>query len=91
MPNTVTFFELIPIFPSFREQTAWQSQLNGVSIHCRPCTNVCVQTPVIANRTDVLLFQSPPLNASLGLVGPVVAKLFAESNATDTDFVVKVP
>ena len=43
-----------------------------------------------ADRADVLVFESEPLNEDLTLSGAVVAHLFASSEGTDTDFVVKL-
>ena len=41
-------------------------------------------------RSDVLIFQTPPLDQDTGVIGPVVVKLFAASSATDTDFTAKL-
>lgn len=47
------------------------------------------QTPV-ENRADVLTFTSAPLTNALAVTGHISAVLYVSSNATDTDFTVKV-
>ncbi|MCS5661527.1 MAG: CocE/NonD family hydrolase, partial [Dehalococcoidia bacterium] len=41
-------------------------------------------------RNDVLVYTSEPLKKELEVTGPVVAKIFAETDVTDTDFTVKL-
>ena len=40
----------------------------------------------LASRHDVLIFQTPPLEADTEVTGPVTVKLWAASSAVDTDF-----
>ena len=47
------------------------------------------QTP-LAHRRDVLVYQTPPLENELEVIGPVVLKLWAASSAPDTDFRAKL-
>ena len=42
------------------------------------------------HRPDVLVYQTPPLEQDLEIVGPVVLKLWAASDAPDTDFTAKL-
>ena len=42
------------------------------------------------NRSDVLLFTTPVLQAPLEVVGNITVKLWASSSARDTDFIVKL-
>jgi putative CocE/NonD family hydrolase len=44
----------------------------------------------LAARTDVLAFQTPPLEADLTLIGPLEADLWVETDGPDTDFTVKL-
>src|SRR5262245_2688304 len=44
----------------------------------------------VEGRQDVLVYTSEPLAASLEVTGPVVVKLFAATNALDTDFTAKL-
>ena len=41
-------------------------------------------------RADVLVFQTPPLEEDVQLVGPIQVKLFCSSTGVDTDFTVKL-
>ena len=43
-----------------------------------------------ANRPDVIVFQTEPLNDDLTMAGPVIANLNVSMTGTDADFVVKV-
>ncbi|HTE85879.1 MAG TPA: CocE/NonD family hydrolase [Dehalococcoidia bacterium] len=44
----------------------------------------------LAARHDVLVFQTPPLDRDLTLIGPVSVNLWASSSAIDTDFTAKL-
>ncbi len=44
----------------------------------------------LAERDDVLVFQTPPLEAALVVTGAIVAELFVSSDCPDTDFTVKL-
>ncbi|MEX2178310.1 MAG: CocE/NonD family hydrolase [Gemmatimonadaceae bacterium] len=44
----------------------------------------------LAERQDVLSFQTPPLAEDLELTGPISARLWIASNCPDTDFTVKL-
>jgi putative CocE/NonD family hydrolase len=41
-------------------------------------------------RQDVLVFQTPPLEEDVTVIGPISVRLFASSTATDTDFTAKL-
>ena len=43
-----------------------------------------------AQRSDVLVFQTDPLEESLTIAGPISPKLFVATSGTDSDFVVKL-
>jgi putative CocE/NonD family hydrolase len=43
-----------------------------------------------ASRTDVLVYQTEPLEAPLRLAGEPIANLFASTSGTDSDWVVKI-
>jgi putative CocE/NonD family hydrolase len=49
----------------------------------------CDQRP-LKDRTDILVFQTPPLERDLVLAGPAHAELWIASDAPDTDFVVRL-
>ena len=44
----------------------------------------------LADRDDVLVFQTPPLEHDVTVVGPVTARLHISSDCVDTDFMVKL-
>lgn len=44
----------------------------------------------IESRSDVLTFSTAPLEHETEVTGPIVAKLYAASSATDTDFIVRL-
>ena len=44
----------------------------------------------LADRADVLVFETPPLDADLEVTGPVVVNLWVSSSAPDTDFTAKL-
>ena len=51
---------------------------------CRP------PFPLLADRNDVLVFQTGPLTSDIEVTGPVTVKLWASSGAVDTDFTAKL-
>jgi putative CocE/NonD family hydrolase len=44
----------------------------------------------IERRDDILVFSTEPLSEDLEVTGPIQARLFASSSATDTDWTVKL-
>ncbi len=46
--------------------------------------------PLLADREDVLVFQSEPLAEAVELTGPVKVRLWVSSSAPDTDFTAKL-
>ncbi|MCW5980091.1 MAG: CocE/NonD family hydrolase [Bryobacteraceae bacterium] len=49
-----------------------------------------VDTRIGAIRDDVLVYQTPPLDADVELTGPIEAKLFAATSARDTDWMMRI-
>jgi uncharacterized protein len=47
------------------------------------------QRPV-ENRSDVLVYSTPPLDSDVEVTGPVLVELFVSSSAVDTDFTAKL-
>src|SRR5205814_7339417 len=43
-----------------------------------------------ATRPDVLVYNTPPLEQDVEVVGPITAKLFAATSARDTDWMVRL-
>ncbi|MBW2305560.1 MAG: CocE/NonD family hydrolase [Deltaproteobacteria bacterium] len=50
----------------------------------------CKGTLPLAARSDVLVFETPPLDEDMEVTGPLVVKLWASSSAVDTDFTAKL-
>ncbi len=46
--------------------------------------------PLLADRSDVLVFQTAPLERGIEATGPVEVKLWVSSSAVDTDFTAKL-
>ncbi len=44
----------------------------------------------LSSRNDILVFQTPPLDADIEVTGPVFARLFVSSDCPDTDFTIKL-
>lgn len=47
----------------------------------------CVRTE---NRSDVLVYTTPPLDESMMIMGPVTAEIYAATDSKDTDFMMRV-
>ncbi len=45
---------------------------------------------LLAHRSDILVYQTPPLEREIEVTGPIQFKLFASSTAPDTDWFVKL-
>jgi hypothetical protein len=50
----------------------------------------CKDNLPLSARRDVLVFQTPPLEEDVVIVGPITVKLWASSIAADTDFTAKL-
>ena len=57
---------------------------------CRADFWLCTDTRPLSARNDVVVFQTPPLAADVEVTGPLVVKLWASSDALDTDFTAKL-
>jgi len=57
---------------------------------CRADFWLCTDTLPLSARNDVVVFQTPPLDADVEVTGPLVVKLWASSDALDTDFTAKL-
>lgn len=56
----------------------------------RPDILGCNDTLPINSRSDILTFQTPPLEQALEVTGPIEMHLWASSSAADTDFTAKL-
>jgi hypothetical protein len=57
---------------------------------CRLDFWLCSDTKPLSARNDVLVFQTPPLAGDMEVTGRLIVKLWAASNALDTDFTAKL-
>jgi putative CocE/NonD family hydrolase len=57
---------------------------------CRTDFWLCTDTRPLSARNDVLVFQTAPLAQAMEVTGRLVVKLWASSNAPDTDFTAKL-
>jgi len=57
---------------------------------CYPEHWLCKNTLPLSARQDVVVFQTPPLERDVEVTGRLVVKLWAASNAPDTDFTAKL-
>ena len=44
----------------------------------------------LRDREDVLVFETPPLESDIEVIGPICARLFVSSDCVDTDFTIKL-
>jgi len=57
---------------------------------CRPDFWLCSDSKPLSARNDILVFQTPPLDAAMEVTGRLIVKLWAASNSPDTDFTAKL-
>jgi len=57
---------------------------------CRLDFWLCSDTKPLSARNDVLVFETPPLANDIEVTGRLIIKLWASSNALDTDFTAKL-
>ena len=57
---------------------------------CRLDFRLCSDTKPLSARNDVLVFETPPLPNDIEVTGRLIVKLWASSNALDTDFTAKL-
>lgn len=57
---------------------------------CTPAIWLCADSRPLAARNDVLVFQTPPLDAPVEVTGRLIVKLWASTDGPDTDFTAKL-
>ena len=57
---------------------------------CRLDFWLCGDSRPLSARNDILVFQTPPLQDAIEVTGRLIVKLWASSNAPDTDFTAKL-
>ncbi len=91
-PVTYTFDPRNPV-PTLGGNVSSQGTLmfqGAADQRCRTGFWLCTDTRPLSARNDVLVFQTPPLSAPLEVTGRLIVKLWAASNAPDTDFTAKL-
>ncbi|HEV8637285.1 MAG TPA: CocE/NonD family hydrolase [Chloroflexota bacterium] len=92
------FYELLPLpeglHPAFASPRARMRSivLEGPT-HQREAPGVVGARPpypLLAERPDVLVFQTPPLEHEVEVTGPIAVELWVSSSAPDTDFTAKL-
>jgi putative CocE/NonD family hydrolase len=91
-PVTYQFDPLKPV-PTLGGNISSQGTLmfqGAADQRCRPDFWLCADSKPLSARNDVLVFQTPPLSGDIEVTGRLVVKLWASSNALDTDFTAKL-
>lgn len=91
-PSTYQFDPKNPV-PSIGGNVSSQlgaMQAGAFDQHCRSDVLGCTDHSRLSARKDVLVFQTPPLDADMEVTGPLVVTLWASSSAPDTDFTAKL-
>ena len=70
-------------FPGLRRAPAIKKETPD-SVGARP------PYPLLADREDVVVFQTPPLDSAMEVTGPIEVILWVSSSATDTDFTARL-
>jgi uncharacterized protein len=91
-PTTYRFDPRDPV-PSIGGPVSSQGDLmlaGAQDQRCRPELWPCTGDRPLAERSDVLVFQTEPLEGPIEVTGPLVVKLWASSDGPDTDFTAKL-
>jgi uncharacterized protein len=91
-PVSYTFDPKNPV-PSIGGNVSSQGDLMAAGAadqRCRPDFWLCSDSKPLSARSDVVVFQTPPLTENVEVTGRLIVKLWAASSATDTDFTVKL-
>ena len=64
--------------------------IGAMDQRCRPDFWLCGDKKPLSAHNDILVFQTDPLASDVEITGRLVVKLWASSNATDTDFTAKL-
>jgi len=91
-PRRYTFDPRNPV-PSLGGNVSSQGNLmtsGAADQRCRPDFWLCSDSKPLSARSDVLVFQTGPLTQDVEVTGRLIVKLWAASNAPDTDFTAKL-
>ena len=90
-PSTFTFDPMNPV-PTIGGgiSAAYIMQPGAFDQRGRPDFIGCTDTEPLGSRSDILVFQTPPLAQDMEVTGPIEMHLWASSSAVDTDFTAKL-
>jgi len=91
-PTRYTFDPRHPV-PTLGGNISSFGSVVSVGAQNQRCTKeswLCADTAPLSARSDVLVFQTPPLAQDVEVTGPLEVKLWASSSAPDTDFTAKL-
>jgi putative CocE/NonD family hydrolase len=82
----------VPTLGGGVQSTAFPGLIQGGAFDQRGRAELwtCRDTRPLAERRDVLVFQTPPLPEDVELTGPITVRLWIASSAVDTDFSAKL-
>ena len=92
-PPTVYRFDPANPVPTLGGNVSSQGTLmfqGAADQRCRADFWLCPDTRPLSARADVLVFQTPPLDRDIEVTGRLVVRLWAASDAVDTDFTAKL-
>ena len=95
--NVAGYYELIPmgdLDPSYvRPRARMRNIVQIGAVHQKEEPGIVGARPpypLLSERPDVLVFQTPPLERAVEVTGPVSVRLWVSSTAVDTDFTAKL-
>ena len=95
--NVAGYYELIPpgdLDPSYvRPRARMRNIVQIGAVHQKEEPGIVGARPpypLLSERPDVLVFQTPPLEQAVEVTGPVRVRLWVSSTAVDTDFTAKL-
>jgi len=91
-PTAYTFDPRHPV-PTIGGNISSMGTLVSIGAQDQKCTKdlwLCENDLSLSARTDVIVFQTAPLTSDLEVTGPLTVRLWASSNAPDTDFTAKL-
>jgi uncharacterized protein len=99
--NVASFYEVVPIAPGLDEaylkyvpaRVRMRNIVPQGPMHQKEEPGIVGARepyPPLATRSDVLLFQTPPLEEPIEVTGPISVELWIASTAVDTDFTAKL-
>jgi hypothetical protein len=80
----------VPTFGGNVSSVGSLTMMGAADQRCRADFWLCTDNKPLSTRNDVLVFQTPPLAADIEVTGRLIVKLWAASNAPDTDFTAKL-